>query len=82
MKNQLTFGYRCLHGISLLTVCTIPIEKKFGGAHSPWKLVPISNQLCDTLCMYIKLFMFLCIAFAVKLIWCSVTICSEMLNLS
>lgn len=53
MNHQLTFGYRCLHGISnLLTVCRVPIETKGRlEVHNPWKLVSISNQLCDTLCV-------------------------------
>lgn len=83
VNHKLTFGYRCLHGISnLLTVCRVPIETKGHlEVHNPWKLVPISNQLCDVY-VYIKLFVFLCLAFAVRLEWCLVTICSWMLNLS
>lgn len=86
MNHQLTFGYRYLYGISnLLKVCRVPTETK---GHlkefitpGNWFLFPTSYViLC--VCVCIKLFVFLCLAFAVRLEWCSVTICSWMLNLS
>lgn len=60
----------------MCSVCRILLDAKENMEMlSHWKLVPMLDQLCDTLCVY-KVIHVSCLAFAGKLMWHSVTICS------